>query len=102
MCTLACAVYVGGILLHASTVTSRRRARYAGEDLCRYVDEEAIGQGWSGSNRPATLAAYVFIYVCKCQVNADATVRIYIAYGNARACQVHGRVRGKNTLSRLS
>lgn len=39
-------------LLHISTVTSMRRARYAREDLrsYSYVDEGPIDYSWSGSN----------------------------------------------------
>lgn len=39
--------------------------------------------------------AYVFIYVCKCQVNADASPDIHRLWERTAELQVHGRQRQK-------
>lgn len=93
-------------LLRASTVTSTRRARYVHEDFHRYVNggvySTLVGTVPISSVATSLMRRIrVYLPVCKCQVNADASLDVHRLWG------IHGRAKfraesGKNILSRLS
>lgn len=93
-------------LLHISTVTSMRRARYARKDLrsYSYVDEGPIDYRQLEQLQWLlySCAAYMFIYIYKCQVNADASKDMYRLWECTVVPSSGRRGRKKNILNRLS